>query len=154
MTKENISGTYETLIIRKISVCKAACMYLPLLFHLLEGLWFPVATDWSKYLNLLSLFFLLHDIRVNTPAPVFPFSEILKTWQWCYKPISFFHMLSQRQGWNSRASKTKRCSEREKVGGSELDFKVYYLFSWLYLPCTFGACMWPKYCVGTKPLPT
>lgn len=54
------------------------CFLLPLLLHLLEGLGPSVAVAVRSLLYLLPFLFLLHDIRVDTPASVLPFAQVLQ----------------------------------------------------------------------------
>ena len=58
------------------------CFLLPLLLHLLEGLGPSVAAAAAaavrSLLDLLPFLFLLHDIRVDTPASVLPFAQVLQ----------------------------------------------------------------------------
>ena len=56
------------------------CFPLPLVLHLLEGLGPSVAAAAAvrDLLYLLSFLFLLHYIRVHTPASALPFAQVLQ----------------------------------------------------------------------------
>lgn len=65
------------IILALSKVPNQVCYPLPLLLHLLEGLGPSVAVV-CDLLYLLPFLFLLHYIRIDTPAPALPFAQVLQ----------------------------------------------------------------------------
>lgn len=68
----------QYIILALSNVPAQVCFPLPLLLHLLEGLGPSAAAVVCDLLYLLPFLFLLHYIRVDTPAPALPLAQVLQ----------------------------------------------------------------------------
>lgn len=68
----------QYIILALSKVPGQVCFPLPLLLHLLEGLGPSAAAVVCDLLYLLPFLFLLHYIRVDTPAPALPLAQVLQ----------------------------------------------------------------------------